>query len=129
MADGFAQLDAMIAKMRALGTMTKDAAPDVAAAFEAELRGLLAGGQSPDGAPWQPTKAGTQPLKGAPGAVYVRAVGTVVLARLSGHHVFHHYGTSKDPRRRILPVRGLPASLGAAIKAGLVKWWGQEMAS
>lgn len=125
---GNAGIDEMIRRLRLAKGMVRHAAADAAKAFEAQLKAQLAAGRAPDGSAWKPTKAGTRPLQRAAGAVTVKAVGTALLVRLTGHHVFHHYGTAKDPQRRILPFRGLPDSLGEAIKSGLVRWWERNVA-
>lgn len=129
MADGNAAIDDMIRRLRAIGRMAKDGATDAAREFEAELKRSLAAGVAPGGAAWQATKAGGRPLKRAAAAVTVTAVGSVVLARLTGHHVWHHFGTAKVPQRQQLPTGALPGSLGDAIKRGLVNFWNREVKS
>jgi hypothetical protein len=48
------------------------------------------------------------------------------MLKLSGHHVFHHYGfysklfKRRVPARRFWPTGGLPDRLGNAIRKGLV---------
>lgn len=126
-ADGFAQLDEMIRRIRAIPAMVQEAAPELADVLRAHLEQRIASGQAPDGSTWKPTKDGRRPLAGAAGALAVRAVGTTVLAVLSGHEVFHHFGTKHMPKRQILPAGSLPADLGAAFKAGLVRRFRHRM--
>jgi hypothetical protein len=125
--DGFAQLDEMIRRIRSIPQLVTEAAPEVADTFRAQLHQQVASGRAPDGSAWKPTKGGKQPLVNAAKAIAVRAVGTVILATLSGHEVFHHYGTKVQPKRQILPFGSLPADLASAIKAGLVRRFRQRM--
>lgn len=93
------------------------AAPEVADALKEELAKDVAAGQSPDGTPWKPTKAGDVPLQGAMRHVNVSADGSVVLARLTGPEAKHHKGTARGRiQRRILPTRNLPQPLVRAAK-------------
>ena len=82
MSDGAPDMDAMIAKLEALPGMVGRAAPAVAEALDAELQRNIAAGVGPDGTPWRATKDGREPLVSAGDALTVKAVGTVVLARL-----------------------------------------------
>ncbi|MCC6557188.1 MAG: hypothetical protein IT372_29910 [Polyangiaceae bacterium] len=117
----------MIRRIRSIPRLVTEAAPEVADALRAQLAQQVASGRAPDGSAWKPTKDGKKPLAGAAKALAVRAVGTVVLATLGGHEVFHHYGTKLVPKRQILPFGSLPAELGAAIKAGLVRRFRRQM--
>lgn len=118
---GSGQLDEMIRRIRSIPRLAAEAAPEVADALRAQLGQQVAAGQAPDGSAWKPTKDGRKPLAGAAKAIAVRAVGTVVLATLGGHEVFHHFGTERTPKRQILPFGSLPADLATAIRAGLVR--------
>ncbi|AKT38257.1 phage virion morphogenesis protein [Chondromyces crocatus] len=124
---GFAELDAMIARIRELPRMAQEAAPEVAEALRDHLEQNIAAGRSPEGASWKPTRDGKKPLAGATKALSVRAVGAIILAVLSGHEVYHHYGTKRVPRRAILPSAALPEDLSSAIKAGLVRRFRRRM--
>jgi len=119
--DGFAQLDEIIRRVRSIPGLVQEAAPEVANALRVHLEQRIAAGQAPDGSGWKPTKDGRKPLAGAARALSVRAVGTVILATLTGHEVFHHYGTKHVPKRQILPADSLPADLHTALKTGLVR--------
>jgi len=127
MADGNAQLDAMIAKIRKAGRMVKDAAPTVAASVQAAMRAKLDAGQAPNGTPWAATKAGNSPLRGASAALTVVAVGSSILMRINGRYVFHHRGTAKVPKRQILPEGEVPPAMSKAINSGLAKWWKENV--
>lgn len=116
MADGMAKLDAQIRKLRELGTLVKDSAPEVAKAVDGELRAQIARGVGPDGAPLEPTKDGRQPLKNAGKALRVRAIGTVVLSTLSGPAALHNSGRARGGvRRQILPSGKIPEPVTKAI--------------
>lgn len=124
---GFAELDEMIRRIREMPELAREAAPEVAETLRAHLEQNIAAGRGPDGSAWQKTKDGRRALAGAAKALAVRVVGSMVLVVLSGHEVFHHYGTKRVPKREIIPSGSLPADLGAAIKAGLVRRFRQRM--
>ena len=72
-------------------------------------------------------------MVGAAKDLTVSTSGTMVLITLAGHSVFHHYGAGKGrskgkPRRPVIPTQGLPATLGLAIRDGLVTIWNREIA-
>ena len=121
---GEAELDRIIAEVRGLGLVAEQAAPIVAAELEASLRASAAAGTTPDGTPWAPTKSGGRALKNAPAAIQVVVLDPkTVQAQVSGHHVFHHYGTKRNEKRQIIPESGMPEKLGQAVRQGLVKAW------
>lgn len=110
----------MIAKLRALGTMLPDAAPEIAQAVERELGAQVASGLGPDGTPLRPTKDGRQPLVNAARAIRVRAIGTVIVTKVEGHHALHHLGRARGGvRRPLIPTEGTPAPVARAIKKTL----------
>lgn len=116
MADGFAALDAHIARIKQLPGMVERVAPAVGTALERELRANIARGVGPDGTPLQPTKAGEQPLKNAAQALRVRAIGTSVVAVLEGPEALHHRGRARGGvRRPILPTKTIPDPVVKAI--------------
>lgn len=122
MADGFAQLDAYIARVRALPELARTAAPDVARVVERELRKTISAGTTPDGKPWPLTKDGEKPLTNAAGALNVVAVGTTIYARISGPEARHHLGRARGGiERQILPKDSIPAAMSVAISAELAK--------
>jgi hypothetical protein len=106
-ADGFAALDRMIAKTRAIPGLVKEVAPEIARVVGVELKQNIDAGRAPDGTPWEPTKEGGRPLVNASKHVTVRAVGTVIVVRLTGAvEVKHHLGRVKGGvRRQIIPTR------------------------
>lgn len=116
MANGVAVLDLWVRRLRTLPKqLVLEAAPAAARAFDGVLHEQIAAGQAPDGTAWKPTAEGERPLKNAGDALTVRAIGTVLLARLEGPEARHHKGTARGRVvRRILPSR---AELGAAFKA------------
>lgn len=110
-------LDAHIARLRELGNLAAKSAPEVAKEVERELRSQIAAGTGPDGAPWQPTKAGTTPLRGAARALRVRAIGTVIVATLEGHHALHDQGRARGGvRRKVLPSAKMPQPIASAVE-------------
>jgi hypothetical protein len=112
-----AALDAHIARIRKLGELAKDSAPEVAVAVKGELGAQIAAGTDPDGKPWPPTQAGTPALQNAAAALKVRSVGDVVIAEITGHHALHHQGRVRGGvRRQILPTEGIPATVEKAIE-------------
>lgn len=111
-----AALDAHIARIRQLGELAKNAAPQVASALEREIGAQVAAGADPTGKAWPKTQAGTAPLRGAAKAVRVRAIGSVVVETVEGHHALHHQGRARGGvRRQILPTSGIPAPVERAI--------------
>ena len=122
------QLDSLIGRLRELPTLARDAAPSVARAVDGELRAQLAAGKAPDGSTWQPTKDGRQPLQNAASALSVRAVGTVVLARISGHYARHHRGWVRGGvRRQILPTARAPEPVVRAVRTVITEEFRSKM--
>ena len=127
MADGFAALQAQIARLRGLGVMAKEAAPEVAEAIAVELRGKAAAGVSPDGAPWAPTKAGGAPLRGAAGNLRVSNVGGSILIRITGPDAMHSTGRGRGKVvRRVVPTE-ISDGMGRAIQSTLTDWFHKAM--
>jgi hypothetical protein len=83
---------------------------------------------SPDGTPWQKTKAGEQPLQNAAKALTVVAVGNTVVATLRGPEALHHLGAVKGHiRRQILPTRAIPDSAVKALENAYYEWCQQKL--
>lgn len=122
---GFAQLDEMVAACRAAGRLATDAAPEVARSVEASLKASAAAGTTPTGEPWSSRKRdGGRAMAGAASAVSARSIGSVVLIKLTGPEVFHHFGSPPSkPSRQVIPVGSLPAKLGNAVRLGFVTPW------
>jgi hypothetical protein len=115
-AAGHAALADMIGRVRALERFPERAAPAIARSLEADLQRSIAVGGAPDGTPWQRTKDGRAPLRGAAAALDVSVRGGFVLARLTGVHARHHSGWVKGGvARPILPTGELSASLVNAV--------------
>jgi hypothetical protein len=118
---GLTEIDAMLAKLRALPGMAERSAPEIAKALDGEIRRTIAAGTSPDGTPWKPTKDGRAPLRNAGEALTTRAIGTVVLARLDGVEARHHLGAIRGSSksnwlaRPILPSNRIPTPVTTAI--------------
>jgi len=128
--DGRAALDLQIARLRALPlALTRDAAPAVARAVEAEIRAQLARGEGPGGKPWPMRKVdGGRPLRHAADAVTVTSVGDVIIVRLSGVEVRHHLGAVRGGvRRPIIPTGSLPDPLASAIETIVAEKFAQHM--
>lgn len=116
MADGFAQLDGMIGRLKAVGEIPSRAAPAVARVVKSEILGNVAKGVDPYGRAWQPTQDGHLPLQGTSKELTVIPSGATVVARLEGVHARHHSGEVRGGiARPILPTGRLPASMGEAI--------------
>jgi len=130
LADGFAALDRQIRRIRELGQLAEESAPAVAAAVKKEVTAQIARGVGPDGKPWKPTKSGEKPLQNAGKALTVRAVGPVVVLRLTGYHARHHLGAVKGGvRRPILPTRRIPDPVTRAIKTVVTRQFRKVMES
>lgn len=131
MSTGEAQLDAMIAKIRKIPDLVKRAAPACASAFGAAFKADLSAGHAPGGETWAAKKDGGRPLVNAAEHVDVRAVGTVIVSRLTGarHWFVHNQGAGKTlPKRQIIPSGETPAELNAAIERELRNEWNRMMA-
>jgi hypothetical protein len=116
-ADGLAAIDSILERLRKLPGIARRAAPNVARVVERELRSQIAAGSAPDGTPWQETQDGRQPLRNAGSALSVRAVGTVVLAKIEGVYARHHRGWVRGGvRRPILPSAKAPEPIVRAVR-------------
>jgi len=91
-AQGFAALEDMIERVRSLPDIAREAAPMVARELESEISKAIAQQRSPEGVAWAPTSDGHAPLQNAMSVIEVVAVGTDVIATLSGFHIFHQRG-------------------------------------
>lgn len=116
-------LDALIAKVRRTHDFIVRAAPAAAKAVEAELRATAAAGTTPDGTAWAERKKGGRAMANAAEAITVKAVGTVLLARLRFPESIHHKGKTNEPPRQILPNGEIPARVAEALKRSLIASW------
>jgi len=113
--DALALVGAQIARLHAAGQAAEEAAPDVAQALRRELDANIAAGVDPGGKAWQPTADGHKPLRGAADNLSVRAIGRIIVARLTGYHARHHFGDVRGGvQRQILPSR---SQLGPLLRA------------
>lgn len=112
-------IEAMLETLRRLARLPADAAKAAAPLVEKAARSTAAAGTSPEGETWKPKKdGGGKVLANAPAAVSAVAIDNSVQVILKGHHVFHHYGTKRDPKRPIIPEKDevLPAPMADAVK-------------
>ena len=98
-AQGFAGLEAMIAKVKSLGNLARDGAPAVARELKAQIAEAISEGRTPEGQPWKPTVDGHMPLRNAMSAIDVVSINTDVIATLRGYHVFHQMGSQSKHAR------------------------------
>lgn len=118
----FAAMQGWIDRLNQLGDLPAEVAKDVAPALDAEIRKNISAGVDPEGKPWLPTKDGKKPLANAGAALSVKAISSVVQAKLVGHVALHHLGAAKgNIRRQLLPNARLPQPMTAAVKAVAVK--------
>jgi len=118
MADGYTVLQQMIDHLREVGRSIEDTAADIAPALQGEIESSIAAACAPDGTPWQPTLRGTAPLRNAGEVLGVAAIGTKVIARVTGVEARHHHGTARGGiARPILPGSDLPPQIIELITA------------
>jgi hypothetical protein len=122
MAADTSALDALITRLRRSHQFVTTAAPAAAEAMAAALRAAAASGASPDGAAWAEKKKGGRALVNAAAKIVVRAVGTVLLARIGFPESVHNVGTKVTPKRQILPT-SMPPAVAEAIKRSLIASW------
>jgi len=124
----FAELQGWIDRINQLGDLPSEVAKDVAPALDAKIRQNISAGVDPEDKPWQLTKEGKKPLTNAGAALTVRAISSVVQAKLEGHVALHHLGAAKgNVRRQILPSSRLPQPMTEAVKQVAVKRFNQHM--
>lgn len=128
MSEGFASLDAHIARLRALPALVPDALPELAEVVEQNLERTIRAGTDANGVSWQPRKDGGTPLATAGKSLGVAIVGTTIFCRLRGHVARHHLGRAKGGViRHILPVDGLPPAMAAEIRESLARHFHERM--
>lgn len=129
MANGRAQLDEWIARLRSLPVeIVAAAVPEVAEALLKDTKQSAADGIAPDGEAWPETKSGKPALPNAADRVSVDTQGSVVLLRLKGNEVRHHKGMARGRiRRQILPTRKIPDNVARAIKTVVGKHFSRIM--
>lgn len=125
---GFDELDAMIAKIRRVPQIAKRAAPDVAEAMRKAILETVAAGTDADGKPWAPRKEdGGRPLENAASSVRVAAIGTRILARVTGPEARHHLGRARGGTMRgVIPTRLTPR-IADAVRKVLVRHFNETV--
>jgi hypothetical protein len=96
------------------------ASAGTAALFNAVQHDVAAGNDPNTGAQLKATQKGARPLKNAAKALSWRIVGTVGFLVLTGHYIFHFFGTGYLPSRKANLKGRLPARYGDAIAQGMV---------
>lgn len=127
--NGDAELDAMVAKIRAIPGLARRAAPDIADAVHAELDKSIAAATAPDGTPWPARKLdGGKALADAGKALFVAAVGPRIVCHVRGYIARHTLGRARGGIvRRVLPAKGIPPAIAKVIRAELVARFNAEM--
>jgi hypothetical protein len=121
MSSGDVALRAIIAQIEALPeALVEGAAPEIASELHAAITRQISAGTDPDGKPWDRTQQGAQPLVNAANALRVTAVGSTIVARLTGPEALHHRGAVKGGKvRQILPSNEIPDPVAKAIRVVL----------
>jgi hypothetical protein len=116
---GTEQLQALIERVRNLPEFVNECLPEAARQVKKELDQTVSSGADPWGAQWAPKKQGHgTPLAHASGNVFVGAIGTRILIRLTGIETKHHRGWAKGgTERKVIPTpdRELPVPITDAI--------------
>lgn len=100
------QIQSLIFKLRELGKSTDEIASDIAPELKKGLEENISAARSPDGKAWQPTLEGEAPLQNAGKALGVAAIGSKVLAVVSGVEARHNYGKVRGGKvRQIIPTK------------------------
>jgi len=100
------QIQALILKLRELGQSTEQIAGDIAPELRKAFEENISSARSPDGVPWEPTIDGKAPLQSASKSLGVAAIGSKVLAVLSGIEARHNYGNVRGGKKRqIIPKK------------------------
>ena len=118
---GFAELDALIAKVRGMAQAIGDNMDAVVDAVEKFARSELDGGHGIGSTEqWPLRKDGRRALVNASKNLIVRASGRSITLAIPPPYVYHQFGAGRVPFRPLLPKAGLPFKLGDAIADGLV---------
>lgn len=101
---------------RQLRTMPggEDLAKRMAPIMDADVKRTANAGTTPEGKAWKPRVDGSRALEGAADAIRTIASGPKVIMTVSGPEAIHNWGTSKDPKRQILPT-ALPSTLAGKL--------------
>lgn len=102
---GVEGLQKIIDGLHQLGKVPERTAAAAAPELRSEIESQIAAGVGPDGAKWEPTKEGKAPLRNAGKALRVVAIGSRIVASLTGPEALHDMGAVKGgKRRKILPT-------------------------
>lgn len=115
----YAALDAFIASLRSVDGFAERVAQRGVGPVLAAARSLANAGQGPDGEAWAPLKGGGRALAGAASDMEATAAGDVISFRIRAPYYFHSSGTTRVPKRRVIPELGseLPKAYAAALAA------------
>jgi hypothetical protein len=119
---GIETLQQWATRIRALpGVMKSDGPGIISDMFGSEMEAAVSAGRAVDGYKWKPrVEDGAKPFANGMAYVTRKVLGAVVLITLQGPMAFAQFGTGKMASRPLLPMGGLPAKLGNAIRKGLV---------
>jgi hypothetical protein len=119
--EGIEQVDGLVAVLQNLAASGPEFAVAGTNAALAWCKSEVAAGRDPNtGTAYPPTKKGTRPLQHAADAITSSVVGTTGILRVSGYHVYQHWGAGYVPARGIIPRGKMPAKMGDAIRLGLI---------
>jgi len=117
---GAAVLAGPLEALRAIEGLAARAAPAVAVELERQILGNVRAQRDPDGKAWPKTLDGDPALAGVSKDLRVRAIGSRVVATISGIGARHNLGAVKGGRlRQILPSLRVPGAMAEAIKVVL----------
>lgn len=107
---GFAELDAIIARVRRLPDMIDNATQDMVQTIESEIQRTIDAGTTPYGVPWKPRDIdGGKALRNAFAAVTVKAAGGTIYIRITGIDARHNNGQVRQSvKRQVIPRKVLP---------------------
>lgn len=109
----------MIVRLRALPKIVEEALPAVAREVEQIIAGNIDAQRGPDGVPWPRPADRTESivLRNAMKSISVKAIGNVILARVSGPEARHHLGIAKGRTTRpLIPTKKLPQPFVEAMR-------------
>lgn len=130
MGDPVTVLNKQIARLRKFGVAGVELAPAAAEELEKQLLANAAAQIGPDGTPWPATKDHSAPLRNVGSHLSVVAVGSRVVARLTGWYVNQSTGwTRGNVARPIMPSRKMSAPMAKAIQIALGKRFRKIMAA
>lgn len=120
---GDLEMRSMAASIERLGQLPTQAAVKGAVAVLDVAKSEAAAGVSPTGQAWTPKKDGGRPLANAAAHLTARALGNIIQLTLKGVDVIHNFGTSRQPKRQIIPDAGagIPAAFANAVEEAAIK--------